>query len=403
MISRRETITVKGATASTPAKQVTTRVHRTVHGPVVGRGTVGKRPIAVSNESSYWKKELAFVASATKIASRSMSSVQEFEEAVSTAPLSFNALYADASDIGYFRVGAYPRRAQGVDRRLPSWGTGKWEWKGTMPWAQNPKVINPAQGWIANWNNKPAAGWDSSDHSAWGPTQRVHLLTQALDERLNSPPKDKLELTDVINVARVAATQDSNAVALHGRVRAHVSPAGATETTALAVFDAWVAGGAHRQDKDRDQKQDSGPAVALWDGWYDRLIRGVFDDEVGGLYDLVRIPISDGPARNNGSSYFYDYSNFIWNLLGTETRSVYQSDFCDDSTRSGRQTCEQLVQEAFKAAVTALVAEQGTDVAKWSAPAEYLRFNSIGSVSVPSIPWQNRGTWNHAVEVTGAR
>gem|GEM_PF-5686753 len=38
-------------------------------------------------------------------------------------------------------------------------------------------------------------------------------------------------------------------------------------------------------------------------------------------------------------------------------------------------------------------------MSKWTAPAEWIEFQEFGASSVERIPWQNRGTHNHVVEV----
>ena len=52
-------------------------------------------------------------------------------------------------------------------------------------------------------------------------------------------------------------------------------------TQALDLVEAWVDGGAHRTNIDRDDTMDSGAALAIFDRWYDKLVHGVFDDELG--------------------------------------------------------------------------------------------------------------------------
>jgi hypothetical protein len=42
-------------------------------------------------------------------------------------------------------------------------------------------------------------------------------------------------------------------------------------------------------------------------------------------------------------------------------------------------------------------------VANWQHPADYIEFDAVGGLLMPPIPWQNRGTYNHAIEVTGSR
>jgi N6-adenosine-specific RNA methylase IME4 len=56
------------------------------------------------------------------------------------------------------------------------------EWRGTKPFATNPKVVNPAQGHIANWNNKPAVDHDNTCTFLWSAADRVNELEERLQE-----------------------------------------------------------------------------------------------------------------------------------------------------------------------------------------------------------------------------
>ena len=79
-----------------------------------------------------------------------------------------NVIAADsAGNIGYWHPGLHPLRPLGYDERLPYPGTGEAEWRGLLDRAtQTPRVINPKQGWLANWNNVPSEGWTSGDAEA---------------------------------------------------------------------------------------------------------------------------------------------------------------------------------------------------------------------------------------------
>jgi hypothetical protein len=57
------------------------------------------------------------------------------------------------------------------------------------------------------------------------------------------------------------------------------------------------------------------------------------------------------------------------------------------------------VVEALKKALTKLTADQGADMSAWTTPREDIVFQSFGAETVPNIPWQNRGTHNHIVEI----
>ncbi|MFF2591203.1 penicillin acylase family protein [Peribacillus butanolivorans] len=50
-----------------------------------------------------------------------------------------------------------------IDERNPKPGTGEYELKGFIPFKENPHVINPKNGYIVNWNNKPAKEWTNGE------------------------------------------------------------------------------------------------------------------------------------------------------------------------------------------------------------------------------------------------
>ncbi|MFF2288502.1 penicillin acylase family protein [Peribacillus butanolivorans] len=61
-----------------------------------------------------------------------------------------------------------------IDERIPTPGTGEYEWKGFIPFKENPHVINPKNGYVVNWNNKPAKEWTNGEYSFyWGEDNRV--------------------------------------------------------------------------------------------------------------------------------------------------------------------------------------------------------------------------------------
>ena len=374
------------------------KVFRTVHGPVIQRATAGGRPVAIVRERTFWKKEVDTVVALTQMASNEMDSVDEFLDVAARFNAGFNIIYADSENIAYVHGGAFPVRAGGVDPMLPTWGTGKWEWTGRLPFDRQPQVVNPAQGWVANWNNKPAAGWDNGDGTLWGPTHRIRLLSDAMEALLSG--NNTATLSDVVDVVRQAATRDAQAVYLWEALSDYLSNVGGSAESARDQLNDWITDGAHRWDRDRNGSQDFGPAVAIWDTFYDKLVHNIFDDELGGLYPLVNVPISDGAPNSNGSAYFADFSMHLWNVFN---EAELTGDYCDNRKTGPKETCAEVVQAALQATVDDLTAAQGPSMQQWSWPADYIEFGEVGAVLAPPIPWQNRGTYNHAIEVTGSR
>src|SRR5262249_57939912 len=89
---------------------------------------------------------------------------------------------APAGPLAYTHVGPVPVRRPADTRFLPHPGDGSAEWLGFLPRAALPLVIDPAQGWLANWNNKPQPGWTNSSDGfwQWGPVQRVQAIQRQL-------------------------------------------------------------------------------------------------------------------------------------------------------------------------------------------------------------------------------
>lgn len=394
MEERDETFIVKPSPADPGAPDMETHTfYRTVHGPVFERGTVNGKPVAFVRERFFWKRELdslpPFYRWNTKI-----NSLNDFKSAAAKFTMSFNSLYADAKHIGFFHVGYYPERARGVHPALPVWGTGQWEWGGRIPFARHPQTIDPAQGWVANWNNKPSRGWDSFDAPKFGAIHRVELLSGKMRRLLRGPRK--ANLSDIVEVIADVATQDTRGVYLGPRMVkwADRSVAGSgVEAVAIRMVRDWIKEGANRENKDYDDFIDD-PAVAVFDAWYDALVHKVFDDELGETgYDLLpNAPIFDHDMR-------FDFSSYLKNLFSRRTRRALARNYCDNVESKTREGCRDVVVTALVEAITKLKEDQGDDPTKWTAPAEWIEFENQGGGSVTHIPWQNRGTHNHVVEV----
>ena len=413
METREETISwnlppsdLASAEVPEPPGSETIEVDRTRHGPVFARGTVGGKPVAFARQRQFWKRELESVAGfAAWNSSTETRSMADFFRAADRMTVSFNVFYADAKNIGYHHIGEYPIRADGVDPRLPSWGTGAYEWRGTWPYMKNPHVRNPKQGWLVNWNNKPSAGWDNGDDTYWGDVQRVRLVASGLRERLAGNAKiDRAGLVDVI---REAATQDMDAVRLGpqmvsaARTGAVFAPDAVRLRRAVEIVSAWLEDGAHRADRNHDGKDDNGPATVIFDTWFDRLVHRVFDDELGDAMSLAGVPVSDRPEFNNGSSYFADFGNHLANVLARRRMAL---PYCDQLATPRNEGCTAAIVAALRDALADLSSAQETeDMTKWTRDADVIRFGSQGAGSVPDIPWQNRGTYNHIAEITGRR
>ncbi|MDH4292422.1 MAG: penicillin acylase family protein, partial [Dehalococcoidia bacterium] len=163
-----------------PKKQTyqATSVYRCVYGPVVSVDLATNT--AVSLQTPFFKNEIA--AEQGWQLFQEATNIDEFEAAVELVIPNHNFYWADTEgNIGFWHAGRFPVKPAGADRRLPLAGDGTQEWVRVTNKYEIPRYINPEQGWLANWNNKPIAGWPYAESDvAWGEGHRVQILMDAM-------------------------------------------------------------------------------------------------------------------------------------------------------------------------------------------------------------------------------
>src|SRR5690554_2696599 len=93
--------------------------------------------------------------------------------------ITINWYYADKDgNIGYVSPGYLPQRPANQDIRVPAKGDGTMEWLGIHDFSAVPKTYNPTQGYISNWNNRPAPDKTNTDTYFWTYGDRVNELNQ---------------------------------------------------------------------------------------------------------------------------------------------------------------------------------------------------------------------------------
>ena len=154
------------------------RYPTTVHGPVIGYATDGRKRVALARKrASYghdvlWQLPFRDATIGPRSPARARSS-----RAFARSPFTFNVGYADDRDIAMFSAGKLPLRDPRVDPRLPTLGTGGYEWRGSSAVAPAPQQVNPSRGALLNWNNSPALGWGAADDNwSYGSLHREPLL-----------------------------------------------------------------------------------------------------------------------------------------------------------------------------------------------------------------------------------
>lgn len=364
---------------------------RTVHGPVVGQGTVDGAPVAISRERmsrfrtshaarAFWALNRGHVRSAA-----------DFAPTMASIPMSFNWVYVDATDVAYFHSGWFPVRAAGVDPDLPSWGTGEWEWQGRLDWSQQPQEIAPAGGVAISWNNRIAPGWREPDTDwAAGDIQRVDLLGDRLDGRSN------MSVADVVTVAQDAATVDLRGERVLPELLKVLGDTGAPSPraeTALRQLRAWSDAGSHRRDLDGDQWYDD-PAVAIMDLWFPAVVESVFAPVLGSRAtskELRRPKAFDNAPSLTGGAYASGWYNQL-------VRDLERARGVRDVPTDVPVACGGGSLDACRALLWSTLDRAAADSFGLAKPAALERIRFIPFVfNLESTRWMNRPTFQQVV------
>lgn len=165
-------------------------VYRTVNGPVFSLDA--KDGAAFSMRFASWDRETGSLAGFAELGSDH--NLAQFAHSMSQLTTMHNFMYADRKgNIAYFGAGLIPIEppATKVDPRLPALGDGTQQWLGYVPFSQMPRSINPAQGFLDNWNTKPSAQQyyqQNSGDEYWGTIFRSSRITQLLQASTSIDP-----------------------------------------------------------------------------------------------------------------------------------------------------------------------------------------------------------------------
>ncbi len=398
-------ISLIGASLPVPVYQTKTfTFYRTEHGPS-GR-PVGctifyldpQASLSYCKARAFWNRELQTGLAIVSV--NKATGLAGFDAAVHQNVAGFNFLYADdRGHIGYWHTGAIPIRRRGVDPRLPQAGDGSRDWTGYLAPARWPSVIDPAQGFLASWNNKPQASWeDSGDGTLWGAFQRVREPI-----RLLAGHRGRFTQATLWQVARRTGELDLRAtlgfkpfIARLGARRVHLT---ALERTAVGIIRRWngtafYPDGAERDSSGNPTGNVAGAAFPIFDAWFAALERLVAQpvftgivDESGGNAAGVRAFTQMG-APSPRYEFFDDYDAFLYDVM---TGRAHGARYL------GGRTPLQLSKHALDDALSGLVAAQGSDPRRWRVPMPQISFTDLEVGGVPSLPWENRGTWGEAV------
>ena len=108
------------------------RFKQSVHGPVIGTATVGGRPYALSRKRSTYGRDALNLGALKDMTEGKARNPQGFYRTANQFGFTFNWAYVNRRTTAFFSSGRLPVRAAGLDRRLPTLGTGEYEWQGFL-------------------------------------------------------------------------------------------------------------------------------------------------------------------------------------------------------------------------------------------------------------------------------
>lgn len=331
----------------------TQEVCRTRHGPVFSfNETAG---LAYAQRLPWFDREYLSIA-----AFRGLGRAQTFEDAaVSVGLLSgnYNILYANADGrVAYWHAGFFPDRHDQADIRLVQPGDGSREWDGLLAFDQQPHVLDPKRGWLANWNNGPARDWPEARSQ---PAQhRLGVLERGFRDGAITPAPVTGGVVNPDQRWSAAELAKNLEAAAYGHVRPggcncsgglpyfpFVSAAPSLDHVtdplvreALAVISSWDG---QAVDRDGDGFIESA-APLIMETWIDIAHREAFADDLA-AGDLVF-------ARPNGE---------LWQLLSPASQALMGYDWLNGESQ------ENFRARTFTAAVQQLTASRSGSPASW--------------------------------------
>jgi penicillin amidase len=337
------------------------RLCRTVHGPVQERGD----GVAYARRYAIWGRELETLEGLAAVdVARNIKDVQA---GVRRLTWNENLMAADsAGNIGYWHPGLMQIRPARWDQRLPLPGDGRAEWPGLVPRKRMPGIINPKQGWLANWNNIPSQGWTSGDgESTERITGRYHRVGWLMRQVRRVRRLGTFAAAEnAVRRTGTFAQQRQLAAPLLRRV------AKGSSGNAKLVLDTLLAWDGNYDTTDGGGTVD--PGVTTWETFKELAAKRAV------------APLGKGADRwssRPGSSHAFDIT---------------------DKESYGLRTLSRKGLRAVAADTFVAMAKQfGTDdPAKWRSPRAMYDVGAQGAGSVDDFPFFDRGTYEQIVELS---
>ena len=355
--------------------------NNTVHGPVFATATVAGQVYALSRQRSTFGRDALNLGALKHMTEGKAATPRKFWRIANEFGFTFNWGYVSRKATAYFTSGRLPKRAAGVDRRLPTLGTGEFEWKGFISERRHPHAVFGPGGLLLNWNNRSAPGFMHGDDEPYGSVQRV--------ENFDKFPA-AVKLTDVVGVMNRAATEDvrSSAWPLVSRVLRTGTAPTQRDQQVLDLLDDWITRDAPRLDADDDGNYDeAGPVImdAVWRPIVNAVMSPVFGSLLGDLNNLRSL------NGLEGASYV---DKDLRTLLGDPVVGPYNLSYCG---RGDMAACRDSLWQAIHTTADATATQLGQpDPSLWRRPAARTSF--VPGLLPNTFPFTNRPTFQQVLE-----
>ena len=352
-----------------------------VHGPVIGTATVGGQPYALTRKRSTFGRDGLNLAALKDMTDGQASTPWRFFDVANEFGFTFNWAYASRTATAYFTSGRLPRRAPGLDRRLPTLGTGGYEWRGFLTGEEHPHDVGGPDGLLLNWNNRSAPGFMHGDDEGYGSVHRVELFDRF---------PGRVELVDDAGIMNRAATEDVRSPVwpvVSAVLHTGAAPS-ALDAQVVALLDDWVRRDAPRLDADLDGRYDeAGPTIldALWRPLAEAVMRPVYGSQLGDLNAVRNLGGLDGES-------FVDKD--LRTLLGRRVKGPFHLRYCGAGSL---EACTASLWAVVDAVATSLAAAQGGDPTAWRSTASRTHF--VPGLIPNSIRTTNRPTFQQVLEL----
>jgi len=367
------------------SSNVTGTFYRSHYGPIVGMDIVGGT--AITLHTPFYRNEIA--AEQGWQLFQEATNIDEFEVAVELVWPSHNFYWADREgNIAYWHAGRFPVKPETADRRLPLMGDGTQEWVRVTDPEEMPRCINPEQGWLTNWNNKPIADWPYAESDfGWGEGHRVQILMNALADYY--APMGEVTFDDMNTINQIAGYHNTAGMNFAADLIAVVTEYLGTTSDpdvaeALGYLVAWATAEplpvsyvdlvSPKWPADPNPTYDHA-GLPIFNAWYDEIVPEVFSG----------ILPPDIIGRIKGSP------SLLLRVFREETTYDYL----------GGRDRDTLIVDALKDAIGALEVEYGSDdMSTWLTPVRMQRYDAQGALPEGYYhPYMNRGTYTQIAEM----